>query len=199
METAKDIFFLIGSTLGIFAFARSLAKPVVKSNQEKWEAVQENLTEEDIAELGHQVYFARRVRADLLRKISSFVEDIRQDKEYLRVGTFWRGRFEDRKKAIVDHYSNLRDYVQVPYWEPKSQEIDGEEFRVWEFSKSYFDFEHDGAYDDYIDHLDEAADCVNDIRREYRAMSELANAQLVEIPIAPLLAERRSELPEGAV
>lgn len=101
METAKDIFFLIGSTLGIFAFARSLAKPVVKSNQEKWGAVQEKLTEDDIAELGDQVYFARRVRGDLLRKISSFVEDIRQDKEYLRIGTFWRGRFEARKKAIV--------------------------------------------------------------------------------------------------
>lgn len=89
--------------------------------------------------------------------------------------------------------------MQVPYWEPKRQKIDDEEFRVWEFSKSYFEFEHDGKYDDYIDHLHGAADCVNDIRREYRAMSELANAQLVEIPVAPLLAERRSELPEGAV
>lgn len=200
METARDIFFFIGSVLGILAFFRTLFEPVVSSNREKWSKVKQVLKETDLIDLEHEVDQARCVHQDTLSRLSRFSEDVRQDAEYLRFGPLWRREFEQRKNRIAELYRDLRKYIQVPYWRPKyyGREEEGESQEVWDFDKEHFYTKVENGHNVYVDHLEEAAQLVEEIRKEYRYLSILANLHMVEIPIGPWIANSRSKAPYDA-
>lgn len=185
MQVAKDIFYFIGSVLGILAFFRPFAEPVVKENREKWEAVQEKLSEEDLVELINQIHLDR-VDSKLYYKVDAFNIDIIEDRKYLRIGTFWRSAFSKRKNKLVKEYGNLNANIRSPYWKPKHW---GDR-TIYSMDKDYFASTED---EDYTEHLEEAIDIANDLLREYKALSMLATAKLIELPIAPWLAEKRSQ------
>lgn len=196
MEIVKDIFFFIGSMLGIFAFIRNLIEPAFKTNREKWEKIKKKLQEDDFSDLQYEIYVRRRIQISLLQKIYSFVCDIEKDAEYLRMGPPFRRKFEKHKKNISDLHYNLRDYIQVPYWEPKPDNEYNELAREWIFNKSYFLYEVDDGHEEYVTHLEKASDIVDEMRRQYRAISYLANLHIFEALVAKFIIKKRAKLPK---
>jgi hypothetical protein len=209
LELAKDIFFFIGSALGIVAFLRTLFEPAFADNRQKWEALKERLREEDLINLQSQVYIRRRVQDELLLSVDLFVRDIEQDAEYMRFGFPFRRLFEEHKNGLVDNFRQLIEHVQVPYWEHDFVG-DGDERRgEWSFDKRYFFDELPAVYRErnpegprldphqaYVDHLDEASDAVDWMRVHYRAIGVLANLHMFEALFARRKVSTGSTLPE---
>jgi hypothetical protein len=99
VEIAKEEFF-IGSVLGILAFLNTLIHPAFADNRQKWEALKERLTEEDLIDLQYEVYVSRKVRDELLYKVRRVVHDIEQDAESVRFGPRFRGLFRLHKDDL---------------------------------------------------------------------------------------------------
>ena len=208
MESVKDIFFFIGSLLGILAFLNTLIGPAFTDNRQKWEALKEHLTEEDLINLQHEVYITRRIYDEVLNRVIYFVHDMEEDAEYLRFGPPFRGLFEEHKKCLISDLHKLIEHVQVPYWEHHFVE-DGDERRgEWRFDKNYFFFELPAIvkerdpesprldpYEAYIEHLNEASDAVDRMRVHFRAIGVLANLHTFEALFARRIVRARSRLP----
>lgn len=106
VETAKEVFF-IGSVLGILAFLNTLIHPAFADNRQKWEALKERLTEEDLIDLQYEVYVSRKVRDELLYKVRRVVHDIEQDAESVRFGPRFRGLFRQHKDDLSSDFRCL--------------------------------------------------------------------------------------------
>ncbi|MDQ3817224.1 MAG: hypothetical protein M3362_05980 [Acidobacteriota bacterium] len=52
----KDIFFFIGSLLGIVAFIKTIIEPMVESNRARWKEVKERIREEDFINLESEIW-----------------------------------------------------------------------------------------------------------------------------------------------
>lgn len=196
MELVRNIFFFIGSVLGILAFIRTVTEPAFAESQDKWKAVQEKLLEQDLINLQYQVYMKRRVNTELLDRVDSLVRDIEQDAEYLRLGPPFRNFFTDHKTNFSKCYRKLREYIQVPYWQLNKFVLEEIEYDRWDFDKKFFHEEVPEGHDAYIDHLNEASDTVDEMRHHYRALSILANLHSFEAPFARWIVKNRSVLPE---
>jgi hypothetical protein len=209
VELVKDIFFFIGSALGIFAFMKTLVEPAFADNRQKWEALKEHLTEQDLINLQHQVYVSRRVRDELLDRVIYFVHDIEEDAEYLRFGPPFRGLFEEHKKGLISDFRCLIERVQVPYWRHNFFEDGDERESYWSVDKNYFYEELPAAVNEsdskkavriseqaYENNLNEASDAVDRMRMHYRAIGILANLHAFEAPFARGIVKKRSRLPE---
>ena len=195
MELIRNIFFFIGSVLGILAFVRTVAEPAFSENRNKWKAVQEQLTEQDLINLQYMVFMSRRIDDELLTRVYIFVRDIEDDAEHLRFGPPFRSLFEKRKRALTNSYRHLREYVQVPYWKRERVAEEDIEYAYWDLDKSFFYEEVPKGHETYIDHLNEASDTADEIRRHYRALSVLANLHSFEAPFARWIVKKRSPLP----
>lgn len=201
MELAKDIFFFIGSGLGILAFLKALFEPAFSDNRQKWDKVKERLTEQDLIDLQHQIHQSLRIRDELLSKVFHFVHDIEEDADYLHFGPPFRRQFQKHKAGLRKEQQHLIDYVQVPYWEYQFvDDEDNEEDRsYWKVNKTYFYRELSATASErdqaYQDNLNGASDAIDQIRIHYRAMGILANLHVFQAPFARQIAKKRSKLP----
>lgn len=190
----EKLLFYIGSVLGIIAFLRPFYESGFESNQEKWKKIQEKLTEDDLYQLQIQVYVNSMVDPKLLNKVRDFGEDIENDLEYIRLGFPFKRKFDIRKNNIIQLYNDLRKYIQTPYWyREKSSRVFA--INYWNLDKDYFEKEFNKGHLKYHQHLKEASDIVDEIRVNYRAMSYLVNLNLIQIPFAKHIVEKRSKLP----
>ena len=196
METAKDIFFFVGSFLGILAFLRASTDSLKAKNQRAWESFRDLITETDLRNLEFQVELSRRIDGELLSRLDTLVDLIRHDDENLRFGPLLRKNFGWHLNQFVRRYFELRDFVRVPWWEPGRGEGDTETGRIdWFFCKdAFFSGEYPHA-SDYAEHLSKAAQVVSVMRVEYRALSTLSELDLFELPLASRIVRRRSSLP----
>lgn len=196
MELIRNIFFFIGSVLGILAFIRTVTESAFDENRRKWEDLQAKLREQDLISLQYQIFMRRRVNDELLDRIDELIHDIDQDAEYLRFGPPFRKLFENYKHKLSESYRCLRGYVQVPYWQIGETVEKDAEYVYWNFDKSFFYEEVPEGHDTYIDHLNEASDTADEMRHHYRALSVLANLHSFEAPFAHWIVKKRSPLPE---
>jgi hypothetical protein len=197
METAKDIFFFVGSFLGILAFLRISVDALRIRDRRAWDHFREMITEADLRNLEFQVELSRRIDSQLLSRLGNLVNLIQHDDENVRFGPLLRKHFRRHLDSFVRLYFELREFVQVPWWQPERAEGDGEADRIdWFFcKKAFFSGEYPQA-GTYVDHLRMAADIVAAMRVEHRALSTLSELDLVEIPLAARIVRRRSSLPK---
>ncbi len=208
MELAKNIFFFIGSILGIFAFLKTLIDPAFTANKQKWEAAKEHLTEQDLIELSRQTYLSRRIRDEQLIRAGSFVHDIENDAEYLQFGPPFRKLFEEHKKALVSDFWHVLQHVQVPYWQRNSPDEGDEGNSYWSIDKNYFYTELPEALNEsdssrsrrisdkaFENNLNEAYDAVHRMRTHYRAIGVLSSLHAFEAPFARQIVRKRSRIP----
>ena len=84
METAKDIFFFVGSILGIAGFISSVIQPFLNDNREKWNQIAEIFDDNFFRGL-ETVYTRRSVSQDQFDKLWRFLDEVRENKDYLRM------------------------------------------------------------------------------------------------------------------
>ncbi len=196
MDVIKDIFFLFGSLLGILAFIRTVIQPALSNNLRKWEELKKIITEDDLMNIADSIDMAYSVDDELLLKLTRFAHDIEKDSEYLRFGPPLRKRYNRIKNDILNQYRELRQRIQVPFWDRYHNEAEGVTYEGWKIDKKYFyrQFGSDGS-NKYANNLLELARIVDDIREKYRSISVLSNLHSFELLFAPFIVRKRSELP----
>lgn len=181
MDIAKNIFFLIGSILGILAFAQSFFKPALDSNRKRWAEIQEYVNDTDFREVQSGTW-NHRVDGRSLFRIDRLTHDIGEDAEYLRFGPVLRKQYEKVLSELVETRDSYRDLVQVPYWEPV---VGGnaEAPANWRFNRSAF-IGDKGYPDGYAPHLEEATARAEKMRTVYKKLALLSELHLWEVPFA---------------
>ena len=89
-------------------------------------------------------------------------------------------------RDIAEHYRGLREYVQVPEWEP--QDRDGE--TIWFFNKQAFRNEF-GIPENYAEHLENVAAEAHEITLAYQRFQIVSDLHIFEVPFAKLLLAKR--------
>lgn len=181
--------------MGILAFLRAITEPAFNRNRERWEALKDKLAEQDLIDLQYEVYASRRIPTERISRINQLVEDIDQDAEYLRLGPPFRSRFSQHLREFSKSYKQLRVYIQNPYWKIVSYEDADGDTNFYEFNKKYFYEVVPNGYEVYVDHLNQASDVADDMRRHYRAVSVLADLHAFEAPVALFTYRKRSQVP----
>jgi len=125
MDIIKDIFFLFGSLLGILAFIRTVIQPALSDNLQKWEELKKIITEDDLMNIADSIDMAYSVDDQLLLKLTRFAHDIEEDSEYLRFGPPFRNRYSRIKNDILNQYRELRQRIQVPFWDRYHNKAEG--------------------------------------------------------------------------
>lgn len=130
METAKDLFFFIGATLGIFAFLKSLLEPALNKNREKWKKVLEVVTDVDFQwiEYGTLNYL---VKDEYLRRVERLVHDYDQKADYTQFNALLSHIYTEYFGELIAAHSEYKKLVQVNEW-LRSAEGD------WRFNKMGF-------------------------------------------------------------
>ena len=199
VQTLKDAFFFVGSILGITAFVKTIIDPMIEGNKRKWEEVKNHIQEQDFINLAIEIWQSRRVHEETLGRIRQFIRDIEQGAEYLRFGPVLNKRYNQHLQNLRALYSQLRNLIQVPYWEPVTYEDEeGGKLECWQFNKQFFLKEnlHGRAY---VEHLDAAAELAEKMRLEFRQLSVLSSLHLVEIPFARKIIAKRAAIPVKSV
>ena len=192
----KDIFFFLGSVLGIVAFMKTLIEPMIENNRAKWKETKEHITEDDFINLEFDIWQARRIRDETWTVIRSFIRDIEKGAEYLRWDSVLKKHYQRSLQDLVLLYWKLVEYIQVPYWQPYTEvDADGNELRFREFNKQYF-FQTDYKGESYVDHLEGASEIVEKMRIEFRKLSVLSNLHSMQIPFAARVLARHSQIPK---
>ncbi len=189
MELAKNIFFFIGSVMGILAFFKPLLEPLLEKNRQRWEKLQQVATEDDFANIEFQTWNSRYIVDENLERVSRLMSDIESKPEYIRFGPFLKKLYEGELHELLRLYRCFRELVQVPEWEPVGYAEDSGSVPGWRFNKKAFD-KGRGYAEDYADHLYIASWYAQRMRNSYRRLSVLADIHLVEIPIAWRIAQK---------
>ena len=198
LQTAKEIFLLIGAALGVIAFCKTMLDPILESNRKKWEEVKNRVDELHFQNLEFEVWHQRLIDMGTLRPIENFVRDIRDDPEYLRFGPILRQEFSVHLHNLRNHYLKFRDYVQTPYWEPVGDVTDSDvQVTGLKLNKDAFNHQLHKTEGHYSVNLEKAAEQVEKMRTEFRSLSILANLHILEIPFAKRIVRDRAAVPSS--
>ena len=180
MEIAKDIFFFIGSSLGIFSFVISLIKPSLDDNRGKWKTVT-NIIDEDFFKGLEDLHVTRVVTGNQIDTLENVLGHIKAEKDFLRL------KFPNRR-IFSKHLSRFEKYakqfiaeINHPVWEKEYPPH--EDGRSYSLSKQYFSNnyeDHQEENNEYIKHQTRAADLATQLRVEFRAMEAIANFTMLE-------------------
>jgi len=196
VQLLKDIFFFLGSVLGIIAFMKTIIEPMVESNKAKWKETKERITEEDFINLEFDIWQARRIRDETWSVLRSFIRDIEEGAEYLRFNSIFKKLYQKSLQNLSTLYWQLTQLIQVPYWEPHIEvDEEGTEFHFRRFNKQFF-FKPGYDGEGYVDHLEAAAEIAEKMRIEFRKLSVLSNLHSVQIPFAKRIIAREARIPK---
>lgn len=184
--TFREICYAIGSTAGVIAFIRPLLDEKLKRDQNRIDHVKELLPEQLLIDLEPEVWNSRCVPASTLSKFMQLEHEVETNQDSVRFSGPTAKHLKQCLKDIVASYNSLREYVQVPEWEPSQRE----EGTLWIFNKGAFADEH-GIPKNYAKHLEEAAQAASQITKAFQRFQVTAELHLYEIPFARWLLPMR--------
>ncbi len=187
----KEIFYAVGATAGVLALLRPVVETKFQRDQERLAAVRKLLDELSLIQLATRIDNHRQVPDKEFEPFRILTYDRAKNHEGLRFSGPLAKHLLREIDAIIAGYEGLRQYVQVDEWEPRSKkQDDGTEYTIWTFNKAAFRTE-DGVKRDYAQHLVEAAEKADEIRRAYQRLQIIGEMHLLEVPLAGWLLKRR--------
>jgi hypothetical protein len=182
METAKDIFFFIGATLGMLAFFKTLLEPALNKNREKWKKVFEVVTDVDFQSVEHGTS-SYLVRGKNLQRIECLVQDYYQKADYTQFNALLSNIYTEYFRELVAAHSEYRELVQVNEWLP-------DENGDWRFNKMAFAGE-DRIPRNYHKHIFKAEIAAEKMRHSFKKLEALSDLELWQIPFARKFVAKR--------
>lgn len=186
----REIFFAIGSLAGIFAFIRPVFDNAFKRDQGRVATIKDLLPEAAVVELQHEIYLSRYVSTTAFRPFLQLQHDLNNNMDSVRFSGPLKKYYRAELARMIGAYRAMREYVQVPWWNPVNRLTDGVEETFWDFDKTAF-FEQGVEKHDYAKHLDCAADCADRIKVAYQRLQIVSDMHLLEAPFAFILLPRR--------
>jgi len=182
METAKDIFFFIGATLGMLAFFKTLLEPALNKNREKWKKVFEVVTDVDFqsVEQGTTNYL---VRGKNLQRVECLIHDYYQKADYTQFNALLSNIYTEYFRELIVAHSEYRELVQVNEWLP-------DENGDWRFNKMAFAGE-DRIPRNYHKHIFKAEIAAAKMRHSFKKLEALSDLDLWQIPFTRKFVAKR--------
>lgn len=186
MNEFKEVLTVIGASLGAIAFFQNFIKPISDVNKTKWNNLKNEISDINFENIALSLWQQHRIDSISLTRLQNLIFNIERNSEELCFKTVFRNKFSAHFKKIHEQYIQWRTLIRVPYWKPggasleeSAWTLDQEAFyRVWEETGKEDDRVR--ADKDYVEHLTRAYDLVEDMRREYRKISVLANREAYE-------------------
>lgn len=186
----KEIFYTIGSAAGVIALARPVFESKHQRDVARFEQIRSSIGEDSVVGLVDCVYMGR-VPDSVLVPLDRLVDYRDKNHDTLRFSGPLARYFLDKIDALIAAYHGLREYIQVPEWEPHGRfDSDGTNYFEWRFNKEAFAKEH-GYPTGYASHLDEARNKAVEIKNAYQQLQIVAELHLYEAPFAKWLLPRR--------
>ena len=189
-QSAKELFFWLGSLAGITAFIRPLLESKFESDREKTTKILETIPEEVMRELEFAIWQVRRVPVRLLNGLETISADHSQRMTYLTFHGPLKSFLAEEVSRIVRLYEELRSYVQVPYWCCRSSEEGDDSAFEWTFDRTHFEDEAPGGRD-YVVYLEGPAERAGRIRDCVRRVQVLREVHFLESYLAKLFLKER--------
>jgi hypothetical protein len=190
-SSVKEVFFVIGSVAGIVAFLRPLFEAKLQRDSVRVDRIKTLVSEQRLVELEDRISASREVPYEDFAPFDQLAHERRTNQEVVRF-TGPTGKHLARElDALLASYAKLREYIQVNKWVPRTEEIDGVEYQSWVFRKSAFEDRDEVMNDDYVKHLDQAAEQAVQMKRAYQRFQVVAELHLFEVLVARWLLPRR--------
>jgi hypothetical protein len=189
----REIFYAIGATAGVIALARPAIESKFQRDQERLTGVRKLIDELALVGLASRIDNERRIPAKNFEPFQVLEHDLRHNVDSLRFSGPLAKYISHEVDAMVKSYVELRGYIQVDEWEPRTiAQENGPEHTVWVFNKAAAAFlGDDGVSRNYAEHLSEAAGKAEQIRRAFQRLQIIGEVHFLEVPLAGLLLRRR--------
>lgn len=193
LNDLKEIFYILGSSAGIFA----LIKPVIESkfqrDSTKVDFIKSLINEQSLVNLESQIYQIRRVPRSQFIPFDNLNHQLATNQEIVRFTGPLSKYFSNELHRLIKEYCRLRQYIQVNEWEPRNlNNEDGSVEEVWEFNKYAPAFTKNTNYPtNYAQHLDEAARCAVEMKKALNRFQLVSELHLFEVPFAKYLLKKR--------
>lgn len=186
MDELKEILIVIGAFLGTVVFFQNFIKPILNYNKTKWDSLNKEIDDIDFENIAVCLWHSHAIDPRPMERLQVFIHNIERDAEQLRFKTIFSDKFGEKFKRIHKLYIQWRKLIQVPYWEPR-RAPSGE--TAWMLNKDVFyrRYNKTGKEEyrpkgdkDYRKHMEKAYDLVEEMRKEFREISVLADREVHE-------------------
>gem|GEM_PF-409212 len=180
IDIIKNIFYFIGSSAGLFAVLRPIFESKLQQDIQNARKIIERIGEDRLLYLDSSIYLHRCVSSEFFVDIDILSNDISEKKQCTRFSSHISYYFNIELKEIMNEYSNLRKYIQVPEWEPSGNDDNGKS--AWYFNKKAKSFYPPGEYfpANYPKHLEEAAEIADKIKIRFLRFQALTELHYIE-------------------
>lgn len=186
----KDYFFLLGSIAGLIALFRPVLESKFERDRKRAEKILYLVSEEHMKAMDFDVYQARAVLTSDFYPLDQLKTQWKDETDLVRFSGPLKSHYLKEVEQIVRNYRQLREYIQVPHWEPTSTGDDNSDTLQWSFNKSYFP-ETIGSQGGYAVHLSEAGEIVGKVRDGLRRLQVIMEMHFLEAFFARFLLPRR--------
>jgi hypothetical protein len=191
ISDVKDYFFLLGSIAGLLALLRPVLELKFERDRKRAEKILELVPEEHMKAMDFHVEQARAVPVSDFCPLNRLKDEWTDKTDLVRFSGPLKAHYLKEVEQIVRNYNQLREYIQVPYWEPTSAGDDKPDTHKWSFNKSYFPDTTIGSQGDYDVHLSEASKIVGKVRDGLRRIQVIMEMHLLEVLFARFLLPKR--------
>lgn len=188
-STLKDIFYTLGSIAGTLALLRPLAESKMQRDVSRIDRIKSLVNEQQLVELENYIT-GREVPRQLFIPFDQIAYEIRTNQDGIRFSGPSAKYLTKELNALIDCYLELRDYIQVPRWEPRSFEADGIKYETWNFNKNAFEGEN-GIPRNYAEHIHAAEIQASEMLKAFQRFQIVSELHLFEIPLARWLLTKR--------
>lgn len=188
----KEAFFAAGSIAGLLAIFKPVFEGKFQRDLDRARGVISSLDEQKVTELADWIYLHRKVRESDFSSFDRLIYAVQNNQDSIRFSGPLKKYYKSEIADILSGYKDLREFIQVPEWEPVSHSKDDGETEVrWIFNKKSFFEKELGAPRDYAKHLYEAAESAQQIKRSFQRFQIISEMHLLEVPLAKWLLPRR--------
>ncbi len=189
-SAVKEVLFAVGSVAGVLALLRTVFEARLQRDTSRVERIKKMVNEQRLVDLEGRIYANREVPADDFEPFDQLAHERRTNQEVVRFTGPTSRALTEQLEVLLASYAKLREYIQVNEWEPRTQTVDGVEYRSWIFNKGAFEDQSEIARN-YAKHLDEAAEQALNMRLAFQRFQLVAELHLLEVPLAKWLLPRR--------
>lgn len=188
-STLKDVFYTFGSIAGALALLRPLAESKMQRDMSRIERIKSIVNEQQLVDLERCIN-SRQVPRQYFQPFDQIAHEIRTNQDGIRFSGPYAKFLSRELSSLIDGYHKLREYIQVPEWEPRTLEIDGVKHETWDFNKRAFEDEN-RIPKRYGDHLYATETQAAEILKAFQRFQIVAELHLFEIPLSNWLLKRR--------
>ncbi|MCX5723653.1 MAG: hypothetical protein NTX84_03850 [Nitrospirae bacterium] len=189
-ESLKEVLYTCGSIAGVLAFLRPVIESKLQRDSARIERIKSLVNEQKLVDLERYVYNHRHVPREIFIPFDQLAHERHTNQDGVRFTGPSARALSQELDTLLARYAGLREYIQVPMWEPRNLVVDGVTHETWHFNKSAFEDKKRIPLN-YAKHLDSAAEQAAEMLRAYQRFQVVAELHLFEMPLSRWLLPKR--------